>query len=136
MIFESQHTLKQCEDKITVCWGVGRIFTQEQRLKFTRSHFSVNAKKGCEQKNIAVQIDARIFSLLIFTSRFVEQSHARLFVEIYIRACDKLTFFSKYARAYWRTGSYASAEVTTEQGSFRKKVVYYGLPAFLSRTRH
>ena len=46
-----------------------------------------------------------VFSLLIFTSRFVDQSHARLFVEIYIRACKKLTIFSKYARAHWRTGS-------------------------------
>ena len=35
-----------------------------------------------------------VFSLLIFTSRFVDQSHARLFVEFYIRDCDKLTFFS------------------------------------------
>ena len=50
-----------------------------------------------------------VFSLLIFTSRFVDQSHARLFVEIYIRACDKLTIFSKYARSYWHTGSYAPA---------------------------
>ena len=41
-----------------------------------------------------------VFSLLIFTSRFVDQSHSRLFVEFYIRACDKLTLFSKYARAY------------------------------------
>ena len=47
-----------------------------------------------------------VFSLLIFTSHFVDHSHARLFVEIYIRACDKLTFLSKYAREYCRTGSY------------------------------
>ena len=38
-----------------------------------------------------------VFSLLIFTSRFVDQSHTRpVFVEIYIRACGKLTIFSKH----------------------------------------
>ena len=44
---------------------------------------------------------------------------ARLFVElnhIYIRACDKLTFFSKYARAYWRTGSYVPVK-SSENGT-------------------
>ena len=59
-IFESQYTLNRCQDKITICWGVERIFTQVECLKFTRSHFSVNAKKGCEKSSIAVQIDARI----------------------------------------------------------------------------
>ena len=62
---------------ITVGWGVGRIFTQVQCLKFTRSHFSVNAKKVCEKSSVAVQIDARIQSSS-FTSRFFDQSLSRL----------------------------------------------------------
>ena len=68
-IFESQYTLNQCKEKITVCLGVERIFTQVEYFKFTRSHFSVNAKKGCEKSSVAVQIDASIqssnFHLLI-----------------------------------------------------------------------
>ena len=55
--------------------------------------------KGCEKSSVAVQIDARIQSsnfYLMFCWP-IARSHARLFVEIYIRACDKLTFFSKYA---------------------------------------
>ena len=56
------YTLHKCKGKITVCWGVGRIFTQVKCLKFTRFHFSVNAKKGCEKSSVAVQIDARIQS--------------------------------------------------------------------------
>ena len=62
VIFESQYTLNQCKNKITVCWGVGRIFTKVHCLKFIRSHFSVNAKKGCEKSSVAVQINARIQS--------------------------------------------------------------------------
>ena len=92
MIFETQYTLNQCKDKITVCWGVGRIFTREM-FEIHQFHFSVNAQKGLYKLML-------VFSLLIFTSRFIHQSHAQLFVEIYIRACDKLTFFSKYVRAY------------------------------------
>ena len=70
--------------------GRGGIFTHVQCLKFTRSHLSVNAYKGCEKSSVAVQIDARIQSSNFhLTLRFVDQSHARLFVEIYIRACDK-----------------------------------------------
>ena len=80
------------------CWGVGRIFTQVQCLKFTRSHFSVNAKKGFEKSSRCANCCSYTV-FLIFTLRFVDQSHARLFVEIYIRACDKFTIFSKYARA-------------------------------------
>ena len=63
MIFESQYILKRCKDKITVCWGVeGGILAHVQCLKVTRSHFSVNAKKGCEKSSVAMQIDARIQS--------------------------------------------------------------------------
>ena len=59
-----------------------------------------------------------VFSLLIFTSHFVDHSYAGLFVEIYIRACDELTFFSKHARAYWRTGCYVPVYVNeTERTS-------------------
>ena len=79
-----------------------KIFTQVQCLKFTRSHFSVNAKRAVKRAVSLCKL-MLVFSLLIFTSRFVNQSHARLFV-------DMLTFFSKYARAYWqRTGSFAPA---------------------------
>ena len=90
--------------KITVWWGVRRIFTQAaQCLKFTRSHFSVNAEKGCETEAVSLCKLMLVFSLLIFTSRFVDQSHARLFVELNLHS----RFFSKYACAFWRTGSYA-----------------------------
>ena len=92
----TQYTLNQCKDKITVCRGVGRIFTQVQCLKFTRSHFSVNAKN--EKRAVSMCKLMFVFNLLIFTSRFVDRPHARLFVEIYIRACDKLTFFTSAYR--------------------------------------
>ena len=124
MTFESQYTLNQCKDNITVCWGVGRIFAQVQRLKFIRFHFSVSAKKGCEKSmSVAVQIDARIQS-----SKFHLTFCWPIFVEIYIRACDKLTIFSKYARAYWRTGGYApdqawlSANVSPTSPVLRRKM--------------
>ena len=51
-IFESQYTLKQCKDKITFCWGVGE---DAHTGAITRSHFSVNAEKGCEKSSVAVQ---------------------------------------------------------------------------------
>ena len=70
MTFESQYTLNQCKDKITVCWGVGRIFTWVQCLKLTRSHFSVNAKEGFEKSSVAVQIDARIQSSTPFAVHY------------------------------------------------------------------
>ena len=51
-----------CIDRARVCWGVGRNFTQLQCFKFTHSHYSVNAKKGCEKSSVALPIDARIQS--------------------------------------------------------------------------
>ena len=69
--------------------------------------FLSKCKKGREKSSVAVRIDVCIRSSNFHLTSFVDQSHSRLFVEIYIRACDKLTIFSKYARAYWRTGSYA-----------------------------
>ena len=57
-------------------------------------------QKGAVKRAVSLCKLMLEFSLLIFTSCFVDQSHARLFVEFYIRACDKLTFFSKYARVY------------------------------------
>ena len=57
MIFESQYKLNQCRDKITVLLGRGEDF-------HTGAMFEIHPFP--------------FLSLLIFTSRFVDQSHARL----------------------------------------------------------
>ena len=67
-------------------------------------------KKGLWKEQCRCAKLMLVFNLLIFTSRFVDQSHARLFVEI----------FSKYARAYWRTGSYALVRSQFTKYSCRK----------------
>ena len=73
-----------------------------------------------------------VFCLLIFTSCFaVDQSHAQLFVEFNIRACDKLTFFSNYARAYWRVSSYALDSSGNGIGVGTTSFVCYQLAYFL-----
>ena len=95
MIFERQCTLNQCKDNIAT---------------FEIHPFPILSKykKRAVKRAVSLYKLMLVFSLLIVTSRFIDQSHARpVFVEIYIRACDKLTIFSKYAREYWRTGSYA-----------------------------
>ena len=60
---KSQYTLNQCKDKITVCWGVGRICTQVQCLIFTRSH--------CKKGLFSARIQANMHTLT--TAKFGSQ---------------------------------------------------------------
>ena len=119
MIFESQNTLNQCKDQITVCWGVGKIFTQSAMFEIHPIPFLSKCK--IVQRAVSLCKLMLVFSLLIFPSRFVGQSHAQLFVEIYIRACDKLAFFSKYARAHVRTCARAGSYVPGSPKEFSSK---------------
>ena len=51
--------MNQYTDKIGVRGGFSHRCNVS---KFTSSHFSVNAERGCEKSSVAVQIDARIQS--------------------------------------------------------------------------
>ena len=55
--------------------------------------FLIKCKKRTVKRAVSLCKLMLVFSLLIFTSRFVDQSHGVLFVEIYICACDKVAFF-------------------------------------------
>ena len=67
-----------------------------------------------DDASLARATPTQVFSLLIFISRFIDQSHAGLFLAIYIRACDKVAFSPSTHVRTWRTGSYAHADVTNE----------------------
>ena len=72
MIFESQYTLNQCKDKNYCLLGRGEDFHTGAMFKFTRSHSAVNAKKKRAVKRaVSLSKLMLVFSLLIFTSRFL-----------------------------------------------------------------
>ena len=89
---------------------MGLIFTQVQCLKFTLSHFSVNAKRAVKRAVSLCKL-MLVFSLLIFTSRFVDQSHARL--------CRMKSTFAlvTFPSAYCRTGGYAPDTISYPESS-------------------
>ena len=113
-IFESQYTLNQCKDKNYCLLWRGEDFHTGAMFEIYPFPFLSKCKKRAVKRAVLLCKLMLVFSLTIFTSCFVDQSYARLFVEFNIRASplhgDKLTFFSKYALACWRTGSHAPAD--------------------------